>query len=172
MPARSLKETGKRSFTIHSAHHIDGCPTKFSHKDYTGRYTSRDSYGAVSKALTALCHLKDIRGQCTLYIEMRETTQGSKHKVYAYRCKRVKTEKPHILPNGTEQWYVNQIKSIKRVPTEDCPKSHKSAGRMVGHHSKLRHSVRHRTKKTMVNRVSNTMKSAMQSVKKSVKRIL
>ena len=27
--SRSLKETGKRSFTINNAYHIDGCTTKF-----------------------------------------------------------------------------------------------------------------------------------------------
>ena len=31
----SLKNTEKRSFTINNAYHIDGCPTKFSNKDYT-----------------------------------------------------------------------------------------------------------------------------------------
>jgi len=160
MPKETLKNKGKRTFTIHSAHHVDGCPTKFSHKDYTGRYTGRDAYSAASKALSELCHLKDIRGQCTLYIEMRETTQGSKHKIYAYRCKRVKKDKPHILPNGSEQWYINEIKSVKRVPTEDCPKSHKSAGRMVGHTSKLRHASRPRTKKAIVNKVGYTLRSA------------
>ena len=90
----SLKNTEKRSFTINNAYHVDGCKTKFSHKDYTGRFIKISAQRAASSALTQLCHVKRIRGQCTLYIEMRETTQGSKHKLYGYHCKRIKYVDP------------------------------------------------------------------------------
>jgi hypothetical protein len=70
----SLKKTGKRSFTINNVYHVDGCPTKFSHKDYTGRYIGKSPQREASKALTRLCHVKRIHGQCTLYIEIKEIT--------------------------------------------------------------------------------------------------
>jgi hypothetical protein len=124
----TLKSTGKRSFTINNAYHVDGCKTKFSHKDYTGRFVGKSAQRAASKALTELCHAKRIRGQCTLYIEMRETTQGSKHKVYAYQAKRVKYSEP-VVYGDVKREYHNVIKHV-RIPTEKCVKSHKSSGRM------------------------------------------
>ena len=186
--SHSLKNTGKRSFTINHAYHVDGCPTKFSHGDFTGRFLAFTPQRAASKALTQLCHLKKIRGQCTLYIEMRETTQGHSGKLFAYHAKRVHLKKPIILPNGVERWYHNFTKPVERVPTEKCPGSHKSSGRMVGHHSKLRshsHMVkpsksrkssrrRHSkmTRKSMTNKAGNAVKSAVRSIKKSIKRML
>ena len=82
MPSRSKSsmKQGERSFTIEMAAHVDSCPTKFSRKDFSGRYISRTPSGAASKALTQLCNVKNVRGQCTLFLKMRETTQGSKEK--------------------------------------------------------------------------------------------
>ena len=147
----TLKSTGKRSFTINNAYHIDGCKTKFSHKDYTGRFVGKSAQRAASKALTELCHAKRIHGQCTLYIEMRETTQGSKHKVYAYKAKRVKYSEP-VMYGDIKREYHNVIKSV-RIPTENCKKSHKSSGRMRSfrgsrgsHSSKSKMSKKHHSK--------------------------
>ena len=126
--SRSLKKTGERSFTINNAYHVDGCKTKFSHGDFTGRYQEHRPANAASKALTNLCNLKGIHGQCTLYIEMRETTQGSKHKVYSYHVKRVKYDKPQDVKGAPREYY-NVILSAK-APTKKCKKSHKSSGRM------------------------------------------
>ena len=128
----TLKSSGKRSFTINNAYHVDGCKTKFSHKDYTGRFVGKSAQRSASKALTELCHAKGIRGQCTLYIEMRETTQGSKHKVYAYQAKRVKYSEPVVYGNVKREYH-NVIKHV-RIPTEKCAKSHKSSGRMRSFH--------------------------------------
>jgi len=125
----SLKASGKRTFTINNAYHIDGCKTKFSHKDYTGRFTSRTSQRASMKALTELCTVKNIKGQCALYIEMRETTQGSKHKVYAYKCNRVKKDKPLVIP-GRGTFHYDMVCKAVRIPTENCKKSRKTSGRM------------------------------------------
>jgi len=127
--SRSLSESGKRSFTINNAYHIDGCKTKFSHKDYTGRFTSRTVERASKKALRQLCTVKRIKGQCSLYIEMRETTQGSKNKIYAYKCNRVKKDKPLVIPGRGTYKYDMVCKAI-RIPKEKCKKSHKTSGRM------------------------------------------
>jgi len=125
----SIKTSGKRTFTINNAYHIDGCKTKFSHKDYSGRFISRSSQRASMKALTELCTVKNIKGQCSLYIEMRETTQGSKHKLYAYKCNRVKKDKPLVIP-GRGTFHYDMICKPMRIPKENCKKSRKSSGRM------------------------------------------
>jgi hypothetical protein len=164
---------GKRSFTINNAYHTDGCKTKFSHKDYTGRFIKISAQRAASAALTELCHAKRIRGQCTIYIEMRETTQGSKHKLYGYKCKRVKYDTP-VERAGIKFHYYNKCTRV-RIPTEKCSKSHKSSGRMKGFrhkhskkgsksHSKTSHTkkthtkkshTKSHTKKTMMNKLMN-----------------
>lgn len=125
----STKSSPLRTFTINNAYHVDGCPTKFSHKDYTGRFTSRSAARAAMKALTELCHAKRIRGACSIYIEMRETTQGSKHKLYGYKAKRVKKKEPVVIAGKFSREYDSVVKAV-RIPTEKCPKSHKSSGRM------------------------------------------
>ena len=179
MPSRSLKSSGKRSFTINNAYHVDGCPTKFSHKDYTGRYISISAQRAAKKAFAELCRVKDIRGQCTLYIEMRETTQGSTHKLYAYHGKRVLLKKPLELP-GRVVHYAIDAKPVT-IPTKKCKKSHKSSGRMVGVHSKKLYSKIHhshhsshkskKSKKSMTKKASNTVKQTVASIKKSIKKM-
>jgi hypothetical protein len=158
--SRSLKSTGKRSFTISNAYHVDGCPTKFSNKDYTGRFTGHSAQRAAAKALTHLCHVKRIRGQCTLYIEMQETTQGSSKKVYSYHAKRVKLAKP-LMIGGIERNYFNKVKSV-RVPTEKCAKSHKSSGRMLSYRksSKAQALVRNSKKASKKHSRRHTKKSS------------
>ena len=175
--SRSLKESGKRSFTINNAYHVDGCPTKFSHKDYTGRFLGISAQRAASKALSELCRVKRIRGQCTLYIEMRETTQGSSGKLYAYHSKRIHLKTPIELPNGVKKYYFNKIKPVANVPTEKCPKSHKSSGRMIGTHSKMLRSKKyhstHKSKpKSLTKKMTNTMRKTVASLKKSVSRMM
>ena len=164
----TLKNKGKRSFTINNAYHVDGCKTKFSHKDYTGRFIKISAQRAASSALTELCHAKRIHGQCTLYIEMRETTQGSKHKLYGYKCKRIKYDTPVERAGGIKFHYYNKCTRV-RIPSEKCPKSHKSSGRMKSFrhkrsksgssHSKKKHTKKtHKkthTKKSMVNTIMN-----------------
>lgn len=168
----TLKNTDKRSFTINNAYHVDGCKTKFSHKDYTGRFIKISAQRAASSALTQLCHVKRIRGQCTIYIEMRETTQGSKHKLYGYKCKRVKYDTP-VERAGIKFHYYNKCVRV-RIPTEKCPKSHKSSGRMKYYRrskkgsrstskntkktqgkSQTKSHTKSHTKKTMMNKLMN-----------------
>ena len=116
----------KRTFTIHDARHSDGCATKFANKDYTGVYVSRSHGAAASKAFTQLCGVKDIKGQCSLYISMRETTQGSAKKIFHYKVTRVKLAKPVELA-GRKIEYMNKIKKAKSMPA--CKQSRKSSGR-------------------------------------------
>lgn len=177
--SHSLSASGKRSFTINHAYHVDGCPTKFSHADYTGRYKAHTPQRAAEKALIHLCHVKRIRGQCTLYIEMRETTQGSEHKIFAYKVKRIRYATPKVVGDRT-YYYSRHAVAVDRVPTEKCPKSHKSSGRMVSSHSKLirsskPHGSRHvstkksgsgKSKGSMTRKITNAVRSTMKRVSK------
>lgn len=160
MPSRSSMKKGDRSFTIDMAAHVDGCPTKFSRKDFTGRYISKTPSGAASKALTQLCNVKDVRGQCTLFVKMRETTQGSKGKEFLYNVKREKLSEPVEIVSGVTVEYKNRVKSTKSMPT--CKKSHKSSGRM------RKHSPRKSTSSTS-STSSSKKNSSKKSSKKSVK---
>ena len=174
--SRSLKASGKRSFTIHNAAHVDGCPTKFSHKDYTGRYNAHTPDRAARKVLSNLCRLKRIRGQCTLYIELRETTQGSDHKVYAYKAKRIRLAKPQEIKRDDKTvlvYYRPVVKAVARIPSEKCPTSRKSSGRMISYKSKLLHSKKQRssnhtkkshTKKSMTKRISSAVRKTMKRI--------
>ena len=107
---------------------------------------------------------------------MRETTQGSKHKLYGYKCKRIKYDTPVERAGGIKFHYYNKCTRV-RIPTEKCEKSHKSSGRMKGFrhnrtikgsssrssspsktshtqksHTQKSHSKSH-TKKTMMNKL-------------------
>ena len=48
----------ERRFTIHDARKVDGCPTKFKSKDYSGIYETNRPSAAAMKALTQLCRAK------------------------------------------------------------------------------------------------------------------
>jgi len=173
---RSLKSSGKRSFTIHNAAHVDGCPTKFSHADYTGRYNSHTPARAALKALNNLCKLKRIRGRCTLYIEMRETTQGSDHKIFTYKGSRMMLDKPIEIGKKGEKGYRvieyrNVVKSVDKIPMDKCKASHKSSGRMLSRSSKSHKSSRSSSKaqsitKRVTKRVSNTVRKTMKRLGK------
>ena len=106
---------GKRSFKIVSAKKSNGCDTKFPGKS---RFVSRTPASAAKKALTALCSVKKIRGVCTLYITVKETTRGSSGKHYTYMCKRIKLKTPKIIKdvNGNE---------LYKVEYESVCKAHK-----------------------------------------------
>lgn len=119
----------QRTFKVVNAVNKDGCDTKFRGGRYTGNPSS-----AAKKAFTKLCNYKDIRGQCSLYITIQETTRGSgkmvnddknkkgrvmkKEKIY--HIQRVKLDKPIIMFEGKDNEYEiqygNKIKSVDRVP--------------------------------------------------------
>lgn len=116
----------KRSFTINDAKHGEGCSSKFKHNDYTGDYVNNNAMAAASKAVTQLCRVKKIKGSCSLYVEMRETTQGSKKKLYKYKVTRKKLAEPGPFGNN----YENKVKSVDKFPNK-CKKSRSSTGRKV-----------------------------------------
>lgn len=123
----------KRTFTVHDARRSDGCETKFANKDYTGVYVSRSPAGAASKAFTQLCGVKDIKGQCSLFVSVRETTQGSAKKVFMYKINRVKLKEPIELQGRTIE-FKNEVKSAKSMPS--CKKSSKSSGKKASRKSR------------------------------------
>lgn len=120
---------GYRSFKIVKAGKHDSCKTKFNEGKYIGK-----TPGAVAKkAAKELCRVKRIRGVCTLYIAIQETTQGSKKKVYTYKCHRRKLKVPIILMEGTDSEYVVEYK-MEATPTDkininDCKDPDQSVGR-------------------------------------------
>lgn len=70
---------------------------------------------AASKAFTQLCEKRRMKGQCEIRFAIRETTQGSKKKVYFYHGKRVTLKKPKVVErDGREIKYAhkNLIKSL------------------------------------------------------------
>ena len=71
---------GQRSFTLVSVN---------DKANAGGRYISSTPASAARKAGSQICRQKAIRGQCTLYIAVQETTQGSAGKIFYYKIKRV-----------------------------------------------------------------------------------
>ena len=70
---------------------------------------------AASKAFTQLCEKRKMKGQCEVRFAIRETTQGSKKKVYFYHGKRVTLKKPKVVErDGREIKYAhkNLVKSL------------------------------------------------------------
>ncbi len=122
-----------RTFKVVNAVNTDGCATKFKHGRYTGNPQS-----AANKAFTRLCNLKNIRGKCTLYITVQETTRGSGKveknnnnnnnnkkglvvkKQFHYLVERVKLDKPLVMFEGTDKefqrLYATKSKSVKSIP--------------------------------------------------------
>ena len=139
LKGKKSKKRTERTFTIHMAKHIDGCPTKFTRADYTGRYTGSSPSGAASKALTQLCSVKKIKSQCTLYISMRETTQGSNKKVFHYMCKRMKLKEPIEISDGNFVKYKPVVHKVLESDIPKCKKSQKSSGPMKSKKSKNSH---------------------------------
>lgn len=140
---KTSKGSMKRTFTIHNARQVDGCPTKFYRMGKTGVYTGTTPAAAAKKALTKLCRVKRISGVCTIYITIRETTQGSTHKTFTYKMKRMLLDKPG--PFGNKYYSVAEAIDESAIPK--CAHSHKSSGRM-SRKSMKRSISRKSTKKT------------------------
>ena len=112
---------GLRSFTIVDVTKHGGCRTKFT----GGLYKSRNPVGAARKAFTKFCKFKRIRGVCTLFVTVRETTKGSAKKVFRYKLNRHKLAKPLVRrPKGGKELVI-QYKSTAKSTTvpESCKKS-------------------------------------------------
>lgn len=124
---------GYRSFTVVGVGKHANCKTKF----HGGKYVSKDASGAARKAFSELCRVKKIRGVCTLVVSIKETTQGSKKKVYTYKLKRHKLKQPVIRFEGTDSEYVNlygvratSLKDKKITPSKKCKSKKQTRGRM------------------------------------------
>ena len=107
---------GKRTFTVSSALHVDGCPTKFKNKDYSGIYVSTTPAGAAKKAMTQLCRVKRISGACSLFITVRETTrEATNKKEFVYKLQRQKRKEPVVLGDRTYE-YKTVSKKATNIP--------------------------------------------------------
>jgi hypothetical protein len=88
-----------RSFTIVHVEDVNGKIK--GKKNLGGRFISDSPSSAARKAVSRICRESAIRGQCTLIVHIRETTQGSAHKEYRYKGKRVL--KPVTVNRGGEE---------------------------------------------------------------------
>lgn len=132
-----------RSFTVVDARRIDGCPTKFAIRGETGRYIGKDPRGAAAKAFTRLCRVKRIRGQCAMYLSVRETTQGASNpdKTFTYKLRRFKLPEPVEIRPGIMREYGTNIKSANGMPSECTTGKAKSAGPMMRRSAKKSNSA-------------------------------
>ena len=120
---------GMRSFTVVNATKHGGCKTKFGKG---GLYRSRTPVAAAKKAFSELCRIKKIRGICTLFITIKETTRDSKNKEYTYKLNRNKLKKPLILQGSAGEYvieYQSKAKSVKGKQV--CLKLGQSRGRKM-----------------------------------------
>ena len=130
MVVNSSGKKGLRSFTLVNAVKSDGCETKITKKS---RFIGRNPAGAARKAFNELCRVKRIKGQCTFFVQVRETTRRSAGKIYTYKCKRNLLDEPLVLKGKEKDYeieYSTICKSSKSIPK--CKKrSNKSSGRML-----------------------------------------
>lgn len=137
----------QRTFKVTNVVNTDGCPTKFKEGRYTGNHMK-----AAKKAFTTLCNHKNVKGQCSFYISVQETTQGSGKKVMVdddngkkamvvkkerhYKVVREKLKEPVVMFEGTDKeykmLYQSKATSMKRLPP--CTKGRK---RTVGPMKKI-----------------------------------
>ena len=127
--------TQERHYTIEGAFHTDGCPTKFKGKSGTGRFTSKTPSASAKKAFSSLCQRKKIHGKCSMIVKVRETTQGSHHKEFAYIAHR----QLKAVPSPFGHKYEVKLKKINldTLEKKSCKASRKSSGRMKSSHSSL-----------------------------------
>lgn len=105
-------EEGDRTFTVEEIRKSGQQNKSGTHKKTKGsggRFvakakTNQSIISKAKKAFNRACNKKDIKGQCTLDVTMRETTAGSDKGVYKYKCKRVLKDKPvEIMRDGVKQ---------------------------------------------------------------------
>ena len=126
MVKSSSGKAGYRSFTVINVGKHGGCRTKFR----PGRYVNKTPNGAARKAFSEFCRLKRIRGVCTLFITIQETTQGSNHKMFTYKLNRHKLKDPIIRLEGTNSEYV--IEYTVKAKSVESPEACKKKGQTRG----------------------------------------
>ena len=110
-----------RSFAIVKAQKENGCATKFNENS---RLVSATPVSAAQKAFSRLCNLKRIRGKCTLFLTIVDTTQGARTqgKTYTYKVDRKKLAKPIILQKGTNSQYkINYTVRARKAAPKSAP---------------------------------------------------
>jgi hypothetical protein len=124
-------KNNKRSFTIVKLSRRN--QQKKTKKE--GRYIARDAISAAKKAFNRECRESKIKGQCTLIILLKETTNGSKKKIYIYKMKRVKLkENKNIILNNIQVTYKYKINAhrIKELNNKEYLQKVKGSGKMSG----------------------------------------
>ena len=127
MASKESKE--KRSWKVVAATRQGSCETKFK----PGRYMSHTPSGATKKAFNNLCRVKNIRGVCTLWVTIKETTRGSKGKEFTYKCSREKLDVPVVVGERKYEYKTICRKSPKQ---KECHGKQKSSGVMKQHTAK------------------------------------
>jgi hypothetical protein len=94
-----------RSFKIDAIKNVNGTNVNFT----GGRYISNTPSGAAKKAFSSYNKLK--RSVKSLKITMKETTQGSSHKIFNYKVYKIKSDMERELPNGNVIQYAYEIKT-------------------------------------------------------------
>jgi hypothetical protein len=87
----------KRTFTVIEVSTVHGVVK--GRENLGGLYKSPTPISAAKKAASKICSMSKIKGQCTLFVTVQEITQGSAHKTYRYKVKRVK-HKTTIIKDG------------------------------------------------------------------------
>ena len=145
-----------RSFQVVDVVNTDGCSTKFK----PGYYAKRTAQAAANNAFSKLCNLKNIRGKCSFYITVKDTTSGYrlKGKEYTYKAERVKLDTPVVRFEGTKNQFkiLYKIKSKSVVNVPQCKTVRKRTKGVMKKHSRrtnkrnlLQKKIRRRTRKKM-----------------------
>ena len=155
-----------RSFAIVGVKKENGCPTKFSD---TTRLVSGTPVSAAQKAFSRLCNLKRIRGKCTLFVTIVDTTQGArtKGKTYSYKVDRKKLAKPIILQKGTNSQYkINYTVRARKASPKPAPAKGCGEGKTHGPMKKTtpRKNKQEEKKKRTKRRASANKKNNVRSL--------
>lgn len=98
-----------RSFTIVKI--VTNSGHEKGEENLKGRYKGTPM-GVAKKMATRVCRNSNIKGQCTIYITIKETTRNSKNKEYTYKVKRIKDERT-VIRNGIEIKYKYSLKATR-----------------------------------------------------------
>lgn len=154
-----------RSFAVVDVKKENGCPTKFSD---SARLVGATPVSAAQKAFSRLCNLKRIRGKCTLFVTVVDTTQGArtKGKTYSYKVDRKKLAKPIILQKGTKSQYkINYTVKARKASPKPTPAKGCGEGKTSGPMKKTtprknkQEEKKRRTKKMASGSNKNNVKS-------------
>jgi len=154
MVKNSKGKAGYRSFTIIEVGKHGGCRTKF----HGGRYVGRNPVGAARKAFSDFCRVKRIKGVCALVVTVKETTSGSKGKVFSYKLNRRKLAEPIIRLEGTNSEFV--VEYGVSAKSTNVPVACKAPGQTRGRMKK-------RTAKQSKKSANNVRRMQKKSAKKN-----